>query len=269
MKKMELLEGIGEMDEAWIAEAARPVKRIGMKRHLLRVAAAAAAVLAISVIIPNLNAEAAYATQRLPVVGSFFKAVTFRQYSYYDAKHEANVEQPFIENADEAVNKDIDQAVTRAIDDFKQAAAGDGYAGLNVDYEVVSETEQYYCLRLAFEETAADGYEYSSYYVLDRKSGQQVDLMTFLDTDDKVQAANEAIVRQMKDEMAADDSRSYFVDDADDFEGNFTTVTKETQFYVKDARTIVVCFAEGEVAPYYMGECRFEISLDAVGKGHL
>ena len=135
--------------------------------------------------------------------------------------------------------------------------------------EVVSETEQYYCLRLAFEETAADGYEYSSYYVLDKKSGQQVDLMTFLDTDDKVQAANEAIVRQMKDEMAADDSRSYFVDDADDFEGNFTTVTKETQFYVKDARTIVVCFAEGEVAPYYMGECRFEISLDAVGKGHL
>ena len=49
MKKMELLEGIGEMDEAWIAEAARPVKRIGMKRHLLRVAAAAAAVLAIKV----------------------------------------------------------------------------------------------------------------------------------------------------------------------------------------------------------------------------
>ena len=169
MKKMELLEGIGEMDEAWIAEAARPVKRIGMKRHLLRVAAAAAAVLAISVIIPNLNAEAADAMQRLPVVGSFFKAVTFRQYSYYDAKHEANVEQPFIENADEAVNKDIDQAVTRTIDDFKQAAAGDGYAGMNVDYEVVSETEQYYCLRLAFEETAADGYEYSSYYVLDRK----------------------------------------------------------------------------------------------------
>ena len=156
--------------------------------------------------------------------------------------------------------------MTRAIDDFKQAAAGDGYAGMNVDYEVVSETEQYYCLRLAFEETAADGYEYSSYYVLDRKSGQQVDLMTFLDTDDKVQAANEAIVRQMKDEMAADDSRSYFVDDADDLEGNFTTVTKETQFYVKDARTIVVCFAEGEVAPYYMGECRFEISLEAVGK---
>ena len=219
MKKMELLEGIGEMDEAWIAEAARPVKRIGMKRHLLRVAATAAAVLAISVIIPNLNAEAADAMQRLPVVGSYFKAVTFRQYSYYDAKH-----------------------------------------------EVVSETEQYYCLRLAFEETAADGYEYSSYYVLDRKSGQQVDLMTFLDTDDKVQAANEAIVRQMKDEMAADDSRSYFVDDADDLEGNFTTVTKETQFYVKDARTIVVCFAEGEVAPYYMGECRFEISLEAVGK---
>jgi len=70
----------------------------------------------------------------------------------------------------------------------------------------------------------------------------------------------------MKDEMAADDSRSYFVDDADDLEGNFTTVTKETQFYVKDARTIVVCFAEGEVAPYYMGECRFEISLEAVGK---
>ena len=268
MKKMELLEGIGEMDEAWIAEAARPVKRIGMKRHLLRVAAATAAVLAISVIIPNLNAEAADAMQRLPVVGSYFKAVTFRQYSYYDAKHVANVEQPVIENADEAVNKDIDQAVTRAIDDFKQAAAGDGYAGMNVDYEVVSETEQYYCLRLAFEETAADGYEYSSYYVLDRKSGQQVDLMTFLDTDDKVQAANEAIVRQMKDEMAADDSRSYFVDDADDLEGNFTTVTKETQFYVKDARTIVVCFAEGEVAPYYMGECRFEISLEDVGKGH-
>ena len=132
--------------------------------------------------------------------------------------------------------------ISITIDDFKQAAAGDGYAGMNVDYEVVSETEQYYCLRLAFEETAADGYEYSSYYVLDRKSGQQVDLMTFLDTDDKVQAANEAIVRQMKDEMAADD------------------------IYVKDARTIVVCFAEGEVAPYYMGECRFEISLEAEGK---
>ena len=198
MKKMELLEGIGEMDEAWIAEAARPVKRIGMKRHLLRVAATAAAVLAISVIIPNLNAEAADAMQRLPVVGSYFKAVTFRQYSYYDAKHEANVEQPVIENADEAVNKDIDQAVTRAIDDFKQAAAGDGYAGMNVDYEVVSETAQYYCLRLAFEETAADGYEYSSYYVLDRKSGQQVDLMTFLDTDDKVQQARADLVSKRK-----------------------------------------------------------------------
>lgn len=62
--------------------------------HLERLAAGLAAVLCLSILVPNMSSGAASAFQRLPLVGNYFRAVTFRTYQYADSTSDAYVEEP-------------------------------------------------------------------------------------------------------------------------------------------------------------------------------
>lgn len=93
MNKYDLLEAMSGIRDEYIEEAAasnagpapvsRPSPREKRKRknrilHLQRWAATAAALLCLSVLVPNLSPDAASALRGIPLLGGYFRAVTFR-----------------------------------------------------------------------------------------------------------------------------------------------------------------------------------------------
>ena len=67
------------------------------QRNTARKWYAVAAAAAIIIAVPNLSPKAAYAMEKIPVLGNLFRIVTFRDYTYEDEKHSADVHVPEIQ----------------------------------------------------------------------------------------------------------------------------------------------------------------------------
>ncbi len=94
----------------------RSGKRIGRTAGW---AAAAAALML--VIVPNISAEAAYAMEQIPVLGSVVKVVTIRNYQYESEQFSAEIEEVKLEQDDVAGNNGLDE--TR-VEDGRTNGAG-------------------------------------------------------------------------------------------------------------------------------------------------
>ena len=75
---------------------------------------------------------------------------------------------------------------------------------------------------------------------------------------------SENIKEQMRQQMAEDENKMYWVDTDDLPEWNFQSITDETSFYLNEDGNLVICFNEGDVAPMYMGTVEFVIPADVV-----
>ena len=78
-----------------IEEAKMEKRNENRKMHTVRnIVAAAAAVAAVFVVLPNTSESVAYAMGNLPVVGKLVEAVTFRDYRYDNGNHTADIKTP-------------------------------------------------------------------------------------------------------------------------------------------------------------------------------
>ena len=253
-------------------------KVISMKKWKVA-ASAAAAVLALSIILPNTNAGVAHAMQSIPVLGSYFRLVTFRQYSYEDDHHSANVDVQGIEIGSEApedireaaeqsatlTNEQITKKTDELVEEFKTTLGEEGYTSLDVKTEAVTDSDAYYVLKLTAFQAAADGYEQNQYYTISKTTGELVHLKDlFKDGADYVSVISSYLIDYMEKDMKADDSHMYFVGDTDMPEFNFTSIAEDQQFYINAAGNLVICFNEGDVAPMSMGALEFEIPASVI-----
>ena len=237
---------------------------------------AAAAVLTL-VIVPNVSAEAAYAMEQIPILGSVIKAVTIREYQYEDDQFSADIQEVQLEQGGEiedaktdesiaTINESIEEMTDRLIARFEeQAASGEGHSGVYTNHEVVTDTDTWFTLRLTVTEVAASGMEYQYYYHIDKTTGEIAALKDlFKEGADYVNLISENIKKQMRDEMAADESKIYWVDSEEEIGHQFETIKEDQNFYLNDAGQIVICFDEYEVAPGYMGLVEFVVEDEAV-----
>ena len=112
MDKYDLLEAMSGIRDEYVEEASglradqetgqekqkslsgRPVSRVRRRRPGASFwAAAAAAVLCISVVLPNLSPAASSAFQDLPFLGNYFRLVTIRSYEYQSDSADAYAEE--------------------------------------------------------------------------------------------------------------------------------------------------------------------------------
>lgn len=249
------------------------------KNHsLLRRFGALAAVLALVLALPNSNAQVARAMGELPVVGTFFRAVTVRQFQYEDEGASAQVEVPELRtnsdsSAAEQVNADAARYVDGLTEEFRsrvQELDGQAHTDLTVEYEVVTDTEDWLTLRLYAETVEASGAQYERYYNIDKAADKVVQLSDlFSDKEQGLKLVSEDIKRQMREQMKADDSVSYFLD-SDIPEDDFQQVKDDQNFWLDSNGNLVVCFDEYEVAPGSMGLVQFTVErgvfADALAK---
>lgn len=243
-------------------------------------AVVAAAMLTL-VILPNMGAGVSYAMGNLPVIGKLFRAVTFRDYQYEDGRFSANVQIPQIvlndldveaENPavrselDETirqVNFDIEKVTEELVAEFEASAAlGESYGGLEIHHEIVTDNEQYFSLKLFIYRGAGSGMQSYKIYTIDKLSGKQIQLKDlFVEGSDFNTILSEDIQEQMRDIMAKDKGKVYWIDQENP-EMNWKGLIEEQNFYFNAEGDLVIVFDEYEIAPGYMGAQEFVVEKD-------
>lgn len=164
------------------------------------------------------------------------------------------------EDGVEAVNQNMEATVEELIRQFEDTLSEEGYHGLHVTQEVVTDNERYYTVKLSVLETEASGYEHNQFYTIDKQTGNVVTLEDlFVEGSDYISAISENIKTQMQEQMAADEGVIYFLDNDDMQEFNFQGITEQTNFYFNEKDELVIAFDEYEVAPGSMGAPEFVI----------
>ncbi|MCX4347061.1 MAG: RsiV family protein [Lachnospiraceae bacterium] len=256
----------------------KAVKRAERSGRFYIPAVAAAAMLTLAV-LPNTDADIAYAMGNIPVVGGLFKVVTFRDYQYEDGRFSADVQIPQIKledirektemsdaNSDleetiKQVNFDIEKVTKELVAEFEASAAlGESYNDLEIQHESVTDNDRYFALRLFIYQGAGSGTQSYKIYTIDKLSGSQIKLKDlFLEGSDYNTRISENIREQMRGAMAADTKKAYWVDRDENPEMNWKGLTEEQNFYFDKDNNLVIAFDEYEVAPGYMGAQEFTV----------
>lgn len=246
--------------------------------YIGRIVSAAAAALLLITVMANSGAGIAHAMSKIPVIGTIAEIVTFRHYESSKNNMDADIKIPevSVKNEDGTVNEETTQKINKSIQEYTDAiiaqyeadvaAAGEseGHMNVSLDYSVITDNERLFSIRFDELLVMASGTQMVKIYHIDKQSGEIIGLSgLFKDGADFITPISENIKQQMKAQMAADESVSYFLD-SDVPEWDFQGITENTTFYVNENGKLVIVFDEYEVAPGYMGSVEFEIPTEVV-----
>ena len=273
-EEIKVPENMKERIEASIARAKKDKRKV-KKVKLWKTCTSAAAVLAIVLILPNTSQTAAAAMQQIPLLGNLFKITTVREYQVDEERNMANVKVPQVEVQDstdgntdadtaaqakksaDAINFDIEEETNKLIDEFKESMKNEeGYQDIYIDSKVLTDNDRLFSLELILYQGAGSGYEQHKHYTVDKLTGKELTLKD-LCGNDYVDTISEEVKKQMKQQMAADESVKYWLDDPDVPEWNFDKIAEDQDFYVDAEGHVVICFNEYDVAPGSMGCVEF------------
>lgn len=229
----------------------------------------AAAAMAAIIILSNSSQSIAYAMEKIPVIGAISRVVTFRTYEDKSGNFEAKMEIPSVEEDESGqINKSIEEYANEFISMYEadlKASGGEGNYALESDYEVVTDNEKYLVIRVNTLQVMASGTQFVKTFVVDKMTGEAVSLLKLLGNDsEKLQAVGENIKDQMREQMAADEGISYFLD-SEMPEWDFQGLSGEESFYFNENGELVIAFNEYDVAPGYMGAVAFTIPASVAG----
>ena len=234
------------------------------------IAIAACFVFMCLVVLPNCSAVYAQALEKLPVIGRIVKVVTIHNYFYSDDYHEMNIDVPKIEGSESSaadyINKDVDELTKLLADRFNEELEeiGDkGHSGIFVDYEVVTNTEKWFTLKIRVHEAAGSSNTYYRFYHIDKVNGKIVELKDLFTSDDFAAVLADILRKQMKEIMAKDSNKIYWVENAE-IGQDFLTLDDKHNFYWDKDGSLVIVFDKYEVAPGSMGTPEFVINKGAI-----
>ncbi len=267
-------QGLTRIKDA--VDQAKQDKKKKNRKRIIRNWSIGAAAMLVLFLLPNTNQNVAYAMGNLPLVGGLFKVITVKDYSHDDGHNQANVKVPEIVAGDtenqtsseaiDKVNKSVEEYTSELVAQFQSDMVAEGYSGLDVSYETVTDTDQWFTLVINAVETKASGYEFRRYYHIDKTTGNVATLKDlFLDNSDYVTVISDEIKRQMKEQMDAGES-VYWLEGTEDIDESevFQSIAEDQNFYFDKDGNIVIVFDEYEVGPGYIGCPEFVISSDIV-----
>lgn len=265
-------DGIRKLEET-ISRARKDKKRTARIHYFRNTAAGMAAMFAGVFVMVNVNADIAHAMGELPFIGGMIKVITINQYQEEKEDYYADIKVPKLEGEEEgegiqkvneAVKKDTDALIAQCKEEFKKET---GKKGVDADYEVITDTDDWFTLRLSIVETQASSRQMERYYNINRKTGKMVTSLweLFQEGSDYITPISENIKKQMREQMKADQEKVYFLDSEEGFEDeDFQQISENQNFYVNEAGNLMISFDEYEIAPGYMGAVTFEIPKEVI-----
>lgn len=236
-----------------------------------------AVAMAAFVLLANFSAPVAHAMNNLPILGSIVKIVSFRTFESSEKDMNASVNIPEVEVKDSAgnTNKETTEKLNTAITEYtnqiiaqyeKDVAEtnGEGKENVTTDYEILSDSPRLFSLKINTVISLNTSDNTIKIYHVDKTTGSMISLQDIFQKDSSYLSILTAeIKRQMREQMANDDSLSYFIDDMEIPEANWQGLTDDANFYIKQGKLIIV-FDKYEVAPGYMSVCEFVIPEDTI-----
>lgn len=259
-------------------EAARKEKKSTRVIHFARNTGftAAAAMLMLGVVV-NTNPVIANAMEDIPVIGTLARVVTFKTYEDLNNGFEADIKVPKValegqkEGEPVVANKSIEAYGEQLVKQYEAdlaASQGEGHYSLTSDYEVVTDSSRYLCIRVNTTLIMASGTDFVKIFTIDKTTGKTVSLNQLFHNDpDYKKKISANIIEQMVAQMAADENVKYFYGAGDlGEEYNFKEITGEESFYFDKDGQLVITFDEYDVAPGYMGAVEFAIPKSVTGE---
>mgnify|MGYP000730088199 FL=1 len=189
--------------------------------------AVVAAMLAIT-IMANSGATIANAMMKIPVLGAIAEVVTFREYknSTDNDNMSADVKIPevSVKNEDGTVNQETTDQINKTIEDYTNEIiakyeadvaefGGEGHESVELNYEVITDSDRLFSIRFDQLTVMASGAESVRIYHIDKQTGQMINLKgLFREDADFITPISDNIKTQMKEQMAADEGKMYFID---------------------------------------------------------
>ena len=233
--------------------------------------AAACLLLVFLVVLPNCSPAYAQALENIPVISSIIEVVTIRNYTYSDDNYTLDIDVPHVtgqnSDAENYINKDIDEMTKLLSDRFYrelEADEGKGHGSVHVDYEVVTNTDKWFTLRLRVCEAYGSGNTYYKYYHIDKIKGCIVDLSDLAIDDSFYSKLKAEVQRQMKVEMSEDKNIEYWLED-DPFGVFYLEPGENSNFYWNDDGDLVIVFNKYDAAPGFMGTPEFTVKKSVLG----
>ena len=270
-EKTEIPDSVKERIEQTLSDL--PEKKSAFKpvRVFPRIAAAAVfSVFIMFFLLPNVSVTYARALEQIPVLGDIVRVVTIRNYIYEDDRHEMDIKVPQIESEEseavDYINKDVSELTTALVNQFYkdiELDGNNGYGSIHVDYEVITNTERWFTLKLSVSETAASSNTYLKFYHIDKKQGKIVELGDLFNTDKFSDILVAEIKKQMAEQIANNENISYWINNSGIGE-EFASVSADHNFYWDKNGKLVIVFDKYEVGPGSMGTPEFVIDKGVI-----
>ena len=217
-EKAEIPESVKNSIEKALSNLPEKEKKIYHMRPFARVLMTAACFIFITIfLLPNISVTYAEAMEKVPVINEIVKVVTIRNYIYSDDRHELNVKVPEIEGGEspaaDYINKDITELTNTLVSQFYkdlEITGNNSYGSIHMDYEIITNTEKWFTLKISVSETAASSNNYYEFYHIDKQNGKIVNLGDLYRREDAGEIITAEIKRQMVEIMAADENKSYW-----------------------------------------------------------
>ena len=157
-------EGIFRMEQAIRAMKKQNGYKIQrQKRSFWKGAGMTAAAAAVCItVLANSSASVSMAMEKIPVLGVIVKTVTFRDFQVDEEHYQADVNVPQMSAGDEngsqelqdnvaKINANIQSYTDQFVEEFKQSMEenGEGYEGLNISYDVVTDNDKLYSIKVS------------------------------------------------------------------------------------------------------------------------
>ncbi len=226
----------------------------------------AAGILAVVIVLPNVSPAFAKTLSEIPLIGKIFEVVTIIDTEEKRGNTEVDIAIPKIDNemenpSVEAVNDMMEEYSERLIEQFYEDV-NETRGSLDVDYEIVTNSDTWFTIVIESVEIQASGYERKHYYNIDKESGEYTLFSgLFTDFQKSKKLINENIVSQMRAKME-DEDLTYFIKEVDN--SGFESVSENQNYYFNESNDLVVSFDEYEVAPGYMGVVEFIIPSEII-----
>ena len=232
------------------------------------VSAAACILFVMLVVLPNLSVTYAHAMENIPIIGDLVEIFTVRNYFYSDDRHELDADVPEVndpnnQQVSNLINKDVNElteAVIQKFYDDLEISHDTGYGSIYIDYETITNTDEWFTLKLTVSEVQASSNTYFKFYHIDRTNGTYVTFGDLIDSEDFGDI--EQIIRtQMEAEMDSNPDVVYWTEDTE-LGQSITALSAEQNFYFDDAGNLVIVYNKYEVGPGSMGCPEIVISKD-------
>lgn len=143
----------------------------------------------------------------------------------------------------------------------------EGYVSSEITWQTLRDDEALLVIKGVNAINAGGSGEFSRCFILDKKSGNMLELKDlFLEGSDYVEVISAEVLKQMTKQQQNGEGRYFIPGSIFDEKDWFRTIAEDQNFYINDQNRLVIVFDEYEVAPGFMGMPEFVIDTGVLQK---